>query len=459
MTKYRLTYTLLGLALVAVSCSDEATPDANGNHPKRIEFSAALPQVTSRATEVSDTNLDKFQVSSFVIGSSSDTHYFLDRTFTRHAETGSYFSLDPECIWPNNNDLVRFTAFAPSCEDMRLAGGFGSEAFTLPVPGEGETVASSEYKISNFKVARDIADQFDFVTAIGSGNLLDNEDTPIDLNFNHQLSRIELKAWGASTMYNMEIAGVRFGGVANGGVFSFATPDETGTSPAGYWESVERGYVEYIFREGDRLVVLDKSAGSPASASDAVSILGKKVGEGDGYENSAMIIPSVNPAWDYKENAANGLNNAEGMYFSVLVRITDTTPYNPGAIVYPYAGNPEDMEVIYLAVDQNDPSAVKTRVYTDGDDYYTDPECTETYSLEANSAEVKAFGWAALPVADEWKPGYVYTYTLNYTNGVGLRNPRDPQPGKPIISDRVLINVTMSPWVSGGNSDITVPRR
>lgn len=465
MAKHLSTYSLLSIILLLTSCSQEEIDPKidHSDRGQRIEFRASMPEITSRATEVNTGNLERFQVSSFTVGASSLSAYFLDRTFGKNAVTGTYFSSDPECIWPNNNDEIRFVAFAPSCEEMRTAGGFSPTDLSLTPLSETEAITDS-YKISPFKIARDIASQVDFMTAKGSGTLLVNEDKPIDLTLQHQLSRIELKAFGNSPSFRIEIAGVRFGGVATESVFDFSTASYDAASPdAGSWESVTKGEVEYIFRAGDQLVVLDKSEDSPTTADKAVSILGSKVGEGtDTYDNSAMVIPSVNPAWNYKDNADNGSSHNDGLYVSVLMRVTDVTPYAPAApdnIVYPYADNKEGMEVIYLAVDTLTKKAVKTRLYLYEGEYYTDEGHTQKYDLAANSAEAQTFGWAALPVEANWQPGLLYAYTLNYTSGVGLRNPRDPQPGKPIINDRVLIKVDVKPWGPSQNSDVTVPRK
>lgn len=463
MAKYLSSYSLLGVLLFTASCSQD-DPGGIDNHSEGtlIEFRASLPEITSRAAEITVDNLDRFQVSGFIVGTSSLSSYFLDKTFGKIDGSKTYFSSDPKCIWPNNSDETRFVAFTPSCEDMRTAGGFDSEDFSLTPLAENETLTDS-YKLSAFKIARDIASQVDFMTAKGAGSLPDNEEKPIDLTFRHQLSRIEVKAFGNSRNFDIEIAGVRFGGVGKEGVFDFSPASYNTENPdAGSWESVIKGEVEYIFRAGDQLVVIDKSENSPASSDKAISIMGSKVeGETNSYDNSAMIIPSINPAWDYKENAANGASHNDGMYVSVLMRVSDITPYADADnnIVYPYSNNQEGMEVIYLAVDASTKKAVKTRLYLYEGEYYTDEGHNQKYDLAANSAEVKAFGWAALPVNVEWKPGYTYTYTLNYTNGVGLRAPGDPKPGDPIISDRVLINVNVAKWETGGNSEMTVPRR
>lgn len=461
MAKLKYTsYTILSTAILAASCSND---DMSGNHRdaegRKIEFRASLPEVATRATEVNAASLDSFRVSAINLGGTSISPHFLDKNFSK-SPSGKYFSKDPECIWPNNNDEIRFVALAPSCEEMRKSGGFGNDSFVLPSLTTGDVMDSYDYKLSGFRVAHDIDQQIDFVTAIASGRLLDAEETGVNLNFQHQLSRIELNAWGASSSYDLEIAGVRLGGVGAEGDFAFIPdPESNYASKAGSWATVRKGSVEYIFSDGDRIVVLDKEETSPRTADKAVSILGSKIGGADGYSNSAMLIPCANTAWDYTNNPSNGPDAAEGMYFSVLLRVTDTTPYDYGNIVYPYKDNSEGMEVIYLAVDKETERSVKARLFAHEGKYFTDEAHTSEYDLEGNSAEARAFGWAALPVGDEWKPGYIYTYTLNYTNGVGLRMPTDPKPGTPVISDRVLVNVEMEPWVRTDPKDVNVPRR
>lgn len=447
MAKYIYTsYAFLGMILVASSCSLEDVERRGEREPGgRIEFNASLPEVSSRATELKTASLKDIEVSAYTVGASSETLYFINKTFGKNDITGKFVCYDAECIWPNNNELLRFAAFAPSCDVMLAAGG---------------AAVSTGDKLTGFKVPQDIATQFDFVTAIATGKLLDNEETGINLTFQHQLSRIKVNAWGNSASYNLEIAGVRIGGIGTGGTFNLtAQADATDPTQAGVWEDVTKGHVEYVFRNGDAIVTLDKEEGSPLSADKAVSIMGNKVGGENSYENSAMIVPSNNSAWSLKTDAVNGANHADGMYLSVLIRVTDTTPYAAtDPIVYPYSDANVD-ELIYLAIDKTDGKTVKTRLYKQGDDYFTDAEHTAAYDVAVNDDMVKAFGWAALPVADDLKPGLVYTYTLNYSNGVGLRDPQDSRPGESITSDKVLVNVEVTDWKEGTKTDVSVPRK
>lgn len=438
MAKYILTIPLLSVALFASSCSQEEIGSGRTNKTDRsIEFMTSLPGLSSRATEINTSSLNEFKVSSFVEREDALSQHFFDKTYIRNAETNLYFSNDPKCIWPNNNDKLRFFAYSHASENI-------------------STVDGSQV---NVKISPDIASQVDYVTAIGRGNLWDNEDTPITLQFQHQLSRIMLKAWGNSQSFDIEIAGVRLGGIGKQGTFTF-NQDMPLEEPAtiGTWASISHGEVEYIYRAGDTLVTINNTDQSPSTSDKAVSILGKKVGS-SGYDNSAMLIPSHFDNWDYKNNAANGLENTEGLYFAVLMRVTDATSYNPGNLIYPYSDNEEGIEVIYIAVDKADGKSVKTRVYPNEDGYFSDEISNEIYDPEANNAEIKAFSWAALPVAVDWEAGLEYTYTLNYTNGVGLRIPTDPQPGTPILSDRVLMDLEVSAWKQGKDSEVTVPRK
>lgn len=461
MIKNNLKYALLVALISTVSCAQQDSPGQNEEvKDNKITFRATLPAISSRAVEVTTATIDNFIVSSFIMDESSATSYFLGKTFSKNSTTGKFVCYDEKCIWPNNNDVIRFVAFAPSCEDMRLAGDFDESGFNLSQESEDTNIGDYEYKLNDFKIASDIASQVDFITAISSGKLLDDEETGITLNFHHQLSRIELKAWNASDSYYLEIAGVRIGGVATEGEFSFSPSDNTDLPAfsAGSWGELRKGSVDYIFREGDEIVTLINDENFPPSADDAVSILGAKVGNKD---NSAMLIPSANPKWDYVVNKTNGDNHADGMYFSVLLRVTDITPYaTDESLIYPYSDNSENMEIIYLAVEEN--GKVNNRVYKNDDDgeYYSDSEFNNLYSLESKYGEkVKKFGWAAIPVEGKWEPGYVYTYTLNYTNGVGLRDPHDPNPGESIISEKVLINVGVTEWLDGPLNEVNVPRK
>lgn len=147
-------------------------------------------------------------------------------------------------------------------------------------------------------------------------------------------------------------------------------------------------------------------------------------------------------------------------------------------MVYPYVLDgtlsgkvmTDAMTVVYLSVDKTTGKVIQ-RVYRNEDDkkYYTDPDFNDAYTCP-ESAEIRHYGWAAIPLPPintasgiRWKPGYQYTYTLNYSNGVGVQDPADPFPGEPIIS-KVMVEVSEEkeePWPrvnnfeQGGSVNVT----
>ena len=146
------------------------------------------------------------------------------------------------------------------------------------------------------------------------------------------------------------------------------------------------------------------------------------------------------------------------MYISVLLRVVDATPTDgKGQQQYPDDGSDAlDLPKVYLAVDKATGKTVITRLYKNDNGYFTDQAFTSPYSLTDNE-DVKEFGWAALPVTGEWKSGHIYTYTLDYTSGVGLHDPESPEAGKPIISDKIGVSVSVKDWQTKPSSGVVVP--
>ncbi|MDE6423311.1 MAG: fimbrillin family protein, partial [Muribaculaceae bacterium] len=307
------------------------------------------------------------------------------------------------------------------------------------------------YKLTDFRVASDIADQQDFITAYAAGSMEKNLFSGITLNFEHQLSRVELQAWGANKSCDIEIAGVRIGGVGVEDTFEFK-PIEGG----GQWTGEHvKGIVEYIYRKGDKIISLDRTPESPLTAETAVSIMGSKVNEDD---NCAMLLPATYAGWDFQ---SDGKNDKNQMYLSVLLRVVDATSTDgKGEQRYPFTQTTDGSDAlnipkVYLAIEKAT-GTVNTRLYKNNNDYFTDEAFTSLYTLTGDE-EVKEFGWAALPVTGEWEPGYVYTYTLDYTSGVGLHDPESPDAGKPIISDKVGVSVSVKGWQTKPSSGVVVP--
>ncbi|MDE6459262.1 MAG: hypothetical protein K2K52_00305, partial [Paramuribaculum sp.] len=209
-----------------------------------------------------------------------------------------------------------------------------------------------------------------------------------------------------------------------------------------------KGVVEHIYREGESVIQI-KNKGSYTTSAKATSLMGNA--------GSAFVIPAQYSQWT---KAANNT----GVYISVLLRVKDID----GMQLYPYVEGSSmntstttaKMNVVYLAVDKSS-GLINKRVFKSDGKYYTDTGFTTPYTASVNE-EIRDYGWAAMPspsVASTGsnvilKSGCQYTFTLNYTSGVGVEDPADAIPGAAIITP-VTPTVTVKEFSSGGTSDVT----
>ena len=449
-TKIKSPLCLISAAVLLAACSEEDVVHISDREGNPIIFRTSLPTVSSRAQIVTKGNLPHFFVTAFnpadhdLVTPEGLVNEYISKELINN-EAGLELLTSENCLWPapGKDGNLAFFAFYPTLND-------GAElvnATTL----NGDDLAI-DYKLTGFRVAADIADQQDFITAYATGSMEKNLFAGITLDFEHKLSRVELQAWGANKSCDIEIAGVRIGGVGVEGTFDFRTVEG-----GGQWsDDLGKGIVEYIYRSGDQIVSLDRTDGSALTAGETVSIMGAKVGNDD---NCAMLLPSTYTGWDF---VGDGKNENNQMYISVLLRVVDATPTDgKGLQQYPYTHNIDgsdalDIPKVYLAVDKTTGKTVSCRLYKNDNGYFTDDTFTTPYTL-TDDEEVKEFGWAALPVTGDWESGCIYTYTLDYTSGVGLHDPESPDAGKPIISDKVGVSVSVKEWQSKPSSGVVVP--
>lgn len=458
--KISINTVILAVLLTLASCVQEnpeaAEPKEMGS---RIFFRSYLPGVKqSRAVVISNENLTECRVTCFnpddskLIDTESGkmTPYFSDMRFERDDE-GRFLALESDTsMWPTTRNILHFFAYQPSVEAMRET--IDKEKFKLTNYSNAEDGTHTiDYRLESFCVAPDIANQIDFIAAYSDGTQQANGSTGVALNFNHQLARIELQAWSESVRYDIEIAGVRIGNAITQGDFSFSSLISS-TGRNGYWLNTvgHQSVVEHIFGEGEAIVHLSNKAGSHTGKAHAASIMGTA--------GPAMVIPMTDriEAWGGKDDTDTDTDSysKDKLYFSVLLRVKNVAD----EVVYPYPQNSVNIPVTYLAVG-NDGSVI-SRLYKLDGEYYTTPNKHDDFRYVGNeSEEIRGFCWAALPVAAKWEPGKIYTYKLNYTNGIGLHDPDDPIPGEPVFSDNVTIDVTVADWKDGGSNDIIVPRK
>ena len=435
MKVIKLTYLTLGTALLFASCAtDVADPDFPRDE-SRIYFRTSLPESLSRTQTVSNDNLTEFNVTVFNPADAADGKldpYIDNISVIKNAQSGVFSSGD--CHWPpsgkEKNDLAFFAYYpVPDHTDNKTT-----------IAG---IVPDFDFKIPDFTVSEDISQQVDFIAAYKSVSMKSEMYNDIRLDFEHKLSRIEVNAKGENKSCKIEIAGVLIGGTYSKATFNFKPQPDAGDWILGNI----KGNVQYIYTAGDRIVTIYDTA-------SGVSIMGGTQGD-----NFAMLLPAEYSGWNYE---TDNTNSGQGLYLGVLIRVMDTK----GKQQYPYTDNnqgPDALKIprVYLAVD-GDGTVASGQLYKGGDGtYFIDPGLTSPYVVPQGSA-VREFGWSALPITGDWKPGYFYTYTLDYTYGVGLHTPdvkpsEGPNAGDPIISDKVGLTVTVKGWQKGSSSSITVP--
>ncbi|MDE6283635.1 MAG: fimbrillin family protein [Muribaculaceae bacterium] len=431
------TYLLPAALLMLTACSqEEPTPTEPAiDQIERIHFRTSLPGATSRAQIVSNDNLTEFKVTVFNPADAANGKLdpFINNISVIKSEESDVFSSE-DCMWPapgrEKYDLTFFAYYpAPANTDNNTTINGIEPAF--------------DFKIPDFTISKDISRQVDFIAAYKSVSMKSEMYTNIQLDFEHQLSRVEVNAKGENKSCKIEIAGVCIGGT-----YSKATFDFKPQSVAGDWIlGDEKQTVQYIYAPGDKVVAI-------SNTTSGVSIMG---GTQDG--NYAMLLPAEYTSWNYKND---NTNSGQGLYLGVLLRVIDTK----GKQQYPYIDtnqgpNALNIPRVYLAVG-SDGTVMSGQLYKGNDGkYYTDSAMKTAYTLPQGSV-VKEFGWSALPITGDWKPGYYYTYTLDYTYGVGLHTPDvepsdGPNAGDPIISDKVGLTVTVKEWQNGSSANIVVP--
>ncbi len=111
-----------------------------------------------------------------------------------------------------------------------------------------------------------------------------------------------------------------------------------------------------------------------------------------GDAGNAMLLPQQLVAWNPE---TDGANSSEGAYISIQLQITTT---ETGVQVYPFPSN---------------------------------GECQ----------------WAAVGIKTNWEAGNRYVYTLDLTHGAGYVDPKNPNPGTPVLGGPITFTVNVEPWV------------
>lgn len=200
---------LLLTALLLSSCAQE-DPTVSGitDDDSEILFMTSMPGVESRSYDNIDLNRIKnngFIVSAACLdsvnnnGSVIPISHFTAQLVSQTPGMGEAYRSD-KCRWPSNkgnkDGKLRFFAFFPSPEVLKKSAGLNENDdsyFNLEYINTNNTI---EYWMRRFKVNKDIAQHFDFVTATVEGSKTDNLYSGVNITFQHQLSGINLEAFG-----------------------------------------------------------------------------------------------------------------------------------------------------------------------------------------------------------------------------------------------------------------------
>ncbi len=446
--KHILPFSLLLFPFLFSSCS--ADEDILCVDSDDISFVVPMPGVASRVIYDIDDRLFKagFTVSAFcpdsiVASGATLPPHFEDKTVTRK-DDGIFRS--NECRWPSNAEIgregrLKFFAFHPSRTEMKSRAGVGNQYFILSNnTRKDDSGVNYDYRLTKFRIAPDISKQVDFVTAIGEGNKTANLYSGIEIVFEHQLCGVDISVWGASSLYDIEVAGVRIGGTIVEADFGLSTEVNnqsaaTDGNTIGEWfisspsSSTRFGYVDYVFTTGDKVVRINTTEHN--TADKAASIMGNG--------GKAMLIPYKHDKWDYVNDKGNSKN---GMYFCSLIRMTEHE--GDKHCIFPSTDPESQDHIVYLSVQKSDGTVIE-RLDKNGNIYGSDTK----YDIP-ETEELRHYGWAAVPANVEWKAGYTYSYVLDYSKGVGLHDPADNNPASTVVDwGGVEILTTQGLWGDG----------
>ena len=193
--------------VLATSCSQDVE-NGGAISCSPISFHSSVGKTSSRAVETTTANLKQFRVSAFQTG---QDNYMSNVSYTG---SGSNWSTDAGTFyWPVSGDL-NFYCYAP--DEPGKAGSFA--------------INSSTQKLTGFIPNETAAAQKDFIYAKAIGSLAANATSGLDINFQHALSEVSVKAKNDNKAYSVEVTGVKLGNIVSKGDFTF--PSVNGTTAA-----------------------------------------------------------------------------------------------------------------------------------------------------------------------------------------------------------------------------------
>ena len=418
---------LAALALAACS-SEEVVNNAQQIAAVNGDQLQIAPVVTgtTRATSTTTATLSEFQVyidGKFQKGEEDAATW--DNMVRTISKSGSSWNFPTNVAywWADKSSTAKFTAVAPA------------------ILTEGSTTAPQEASIT---VENDIATQKDYLVAYNEG-VREDFDAGVPLNFQHVMSQIIVKALNKNTSdITVEVAGMKLVNAKSQNTLTFptkstasgtfdwadytpwknaattsatyttlATESATGTGTA--LSGTASNLAEPMLLMPQQLVAQDLTATSNLT-NNYLAILVKVTGGTVGYRDA-----------DGHYYALNGTAKGDSIKFTAWRNETGKTagtdPYDT------YTANQLDslaQGITPFGMTSSD--GTNTAALTKDAPIYTENEVIYPRVGYGTSADYYAYVGVALD--QEWKPGYKYTYTLNFSKD-GIGKSIADQPAKP----------------------------
>lgn len=406
---------LAALALAACS-SEEVVNNAQQIAAVNGDQLQIAPVVTgtTRAASTTTATLSEFQVyidGKFQKGEEDAATW--DNMVRTISKSGSSWNFPTNVAywWADKSSTAKFTAVAPA------------------ILTEESTTAPQEASIT---VEKNIATQKDYLVAYNEG-VREDFDAGVPLNFQHVMSQIIVKALNKNTSdITVEVAGMKLVNAKSQNTLTFPTKSTaSGTFDwADYtpWKNAATTSATYT------TLTTESATGTGTALSGTASNLAEPM----------LLMPQQLVAQDL--TATSNLTNN---YLAILVKVTGGTVGYRDAEGYYYTtdekkiaftarrdgttiteSNPADT---YTADEVKALSAGKTPAQTEGSSKMKDADGndidydvaikteTETiYPRQGYGTSSNNFAYVGVALDQEWKPGYKYTYTLNFSkDGIG----------------------------------------
>jgi hypothetical protein len=456
---------LAAMSLAACSNDDVVSVPQNDNASDAIKFRTSV--TNSRAnTDVTGSNLSSFWVGALKDdGDNNNEAIWGTNAFKYYKKNGTTGVFEPtnyltgaaatDATWPAYS--LKFFA-----TNLNLAVTNGANKYTINPP---TTTDDTDTPTVNYTITGNVADQEDIVYATNKGARSDFSATgSIPLNFRHALCEIIIKAQNSMADeyvikvrgYKIYMAGFCVGTFTLPQPITITDPNDT-NSPIAKWsftdaDKKKTSTIISPFRGG---YTVTENATSDASGnyqnltSTAVTITGNNVGSN--FEGYAKAIP-IN---------SEGTAEADLGYFTGYHLGTSGT--NDGTYI-----------ALLVQIDDVNGNAVF-------------PKTTASGKRIAYRGLPKYYGYVAAPVTIKWEAGKVYTYTLNFQDGLGINDPHQPEvvdpdnydpkddngtdeldeeekgkendplgPGENVLGKAIAFDVTVGTWTSTTNTNVTM---